>query len=245
MSKTLTGGNRGYAEKLYLQDIILSTISKETSEQLVFKGGTALLKFYQLDRFSEDLDFTMRQEIKFEELVDKIARDLENYGAEVAERKEDEKDSSYRARLGIQGPLYTGNRRSLNFIRIEINRKSTASNFRNRRYNPKFRDITSFEVLVLDREEILAEKIRALVTRSQPRDLYDLYHLLAMGTEIDTELVKEKLEYYSLEYSREMIIKEAGKLEKNWETLETLTYSSPPAFEESLEKLEEKLPGTD
>lgn len=58
VAATLTRGNVGHAEKLYLQDIILSTVSRETAGHLVFKGGTAHLNCYQLDRFSEDLDFT-------------------------------------------------------------------------------------------------------------------------------------------------------------------------------------------
>lgn len=241
ISKTLTDGNKGYTEKLYLQDIILSTISSETVDEIVFKGGTALLKFYQLDRFSEDLDFTAREEIDFKELVRKIVRDLENYGIDVEEREDEETEKSFKTRLGVKGPLYTGERRSLNFVRIEINRKSSIQNFQTLRHNPHFQDLSSFDLPVLSEEEILAEKIRAVSTRTKSRDLYDIYHLLSKGVEIREELVEDKLEYYDIDFDPETVLERAERLEKNWSILETLTYSEPPEFETALQKLAEGL----
>jgi predicted nucleotidyltransferase component of viral defense system len=242
ISRTLTNGNRGHAEKLYLQDLILSTISRETVDELIFKGGTALLKFYQLDRFSEDLDFTKNGEINLEKLLEKIVRDLENFGAEVEKLKTEETERSFKARLGIQGPLYMGEERSLCFIRIEINKKSSVRDVETQRYNPRFQDITSFELPVMTQKEILSEKIRAIATRDKPRDLYDAYHLLSKGVAIETDLVQDKLDYYEISYSKEEIISEARKLEKNWEMLTAFIYSSLPEFEEVILKLEEELP---
>ncbi len=46
------------AELDYFQDIALFNISREFGDKLVFKGGTCLYKVYQLNRFSEDLDFS-------------------------------------------------------------------------------------------------------------------------------------------------------------------------------------------
>lgn len=242
LSETLTAGNRGYTEKLYLQDIVLGTVSRETTDELVFKGGTALMKFYQLDRFSEDLDFTARNQIDFERLVKKTVRDLENYGANVDERNDEANSKAFKTRLAVQGPLYTGDRRSLNFIRIEINRESSVSEFDNLRHNPRFRDLTSFELTVLTEAEILAEKIRAVLTRKKPRDLYDIHHLLSRGVEIEPDLVKSKLDYYSISYSPEEVLREAEKLERSWDRLETLIHSRKPGIDKVLVELEEALP---
>jgi predicted nucleotidyltransferase component of viral defense system len=241
LSETLSHGNVGHAETLYLQDIVLSTVSRETVDQVVFKGGTALLKFYQLDRFSEDLDFTARQPVDFEELVGNAVRDLDNYGASVIERTAEESDRSFRARLGIQGPLYAGNRRSLCFLRIEVNEASTVSRVRTPRYTPQFSDLPAFELAVLDEAEILAEKLRALVTRNQPRDLYDIYHLLGKSGGIDPALVQEKLDYYDLEYDPDRVLRAARDLEPGWGTLEPLVYSTLPSFERVLEELADAL----
>lgn len=238
VAQTLTRGNVGHAETLYLQDVVLSAVSRGTAGELVFKGGTALLKFYQLDRFSEDLDFTAVEAIDCRDVVRRSIRDLENYGATVAERKDEESGASFNARLGIEGPLYTGERRSLCFLRIEVNTRATASRVRNRRYNPMFPDVASFDLDVLAEEEILAEKVRALMTRNQPRDLYDIYHLLERRVRLDPELVQAKLDYYDLAFDPEAVIEAAEQLERNWTTLETLTYATPPEFDEALDALE-------
>lgn len=244
VAATRTHGNVGHAEKLYLQDIILATISRETADQLVFKGGTALLKLYQLDRFSEDLDFTATESIDFAEIVSKSVRDLEQYGATVAEQRDEETGGGFNARLGIQGPLYTGDRRSLCFVRIEVNTESTASCVRIQRYTPPFADIPSFDLAVLDEAEILAEKIRALVTRNQPRDLYDIYHLLEKSVRIDPGLVQEKLDYYGITYDPEDVVEAAERLDASWETLEPLIYSNIPSFDDVIDGLRRELNGS-
>ena len=241
ISRILTNGNRGHTEKLYLQDMILSTISRESVDELVFKGGTALLKFYQLDTFSEDLDFSLNGEINLEKLVDKIIRDLESYGAEVEERKQEQTENSFKTRLGIKGPLYNGERQSLCFIRIEVNKKSKVENVEIQRYTPKFQDINTYDLPVLSEEEILSEKIRAIRTRDKPRDLYDIYHLLKKGVKIDKNLVQAKLDYYQIEHDSEKTIESAGELEKGWSILEALTYSNPPDFDQALEVLKKHI----
>jgi len=242
LSSTVSHGNVGHAETLYLQDIVLSTISRETVDQLVFKGGTALLKCSQLDRFSEDLDFTARESVGFDALVGSIVRDLDNYGASVAERETDASDRSFRTRLGIQGPLYTGDRRSLCFLRIEVNAASSVSAVRTSRYTPQFPDLPAFELAVLEEAEILAEKMRALVTRDQPRDLYDIYHLLGKSVRIDPALVRTKLAYYDLSYDPDRVMEAARTLESGWASLEPLVYSGLPPFERVLEELQAALP---
>ena len=240
-AQTFTNGNAGQAETLYLQDLVLSTISRETADQLVFKGGTALLKFYQLDRFSEDLDFTAREPIDADSLVRAVSRDLEAYGANPEETDIDRANRSVQIRLGIKGPLYTGDRRSLNFLRIEINTESSIRSANIKRYNPHFQDVAAFELSVMSEREILAEKIRALLTRNQPRDLYDIYHLLSKSVSIDADLVERKLEYYDRQYDPSAVLEAATDLEKRWETLSPLIYSTPPEFTTVIEMLGEEL----
>ena len=56
-----------------------------------------------------------------------------------------------------------------------------------------FSDVPLFSLIVLDEKEILAEKIRALINRTESRDLYDVWALLNKGVEIDRKLLNEKL----------------------------------------------------
>ena len=58
------------------------------------------------------------------------------------------------------------------------------------------------------KEEIFAEKIRAVMTRKKGRDLYDLWYLLALGVSLKADLVEEKLKYYNLkDINQERILK--------------------------------------
>jgi predicted nucleotidyltransferase component of viral defense system len=50
--------------QLVLKQLLLKIFSDgELSAQLIFKGGTALMLFHGLNRFSTDLDFDIRNEI--------------------------------------------------------------------------------------------------------------------------------------------------------------------------------------
>lgn len=230
VARTHTAGNVGHAEKLYCQDVILRAISRETADELVFKGGTALLKCYQLDRFSEDLDFTAREPIPFEKLVASAVRDLDQYGMAVDRRSIERTDRSHNARIGIEGPLYTGDERSLCFVRMQVNTHSSVEEVGIIRYTPPFRDLPTFDLSVLTEREILAEKIRALMTRRQPRDLYDIYHLLERSVAVDPGLIQAKLEYYDLDYDPDAVRERARSFEGQWPSLEPLVYSQLPPF---------------
>ncbi len=238
VARTHTAGNVGHAEKLYCQDVILRAISRETTDELVFKGGTALLKCYQLDRFSEDLDFTAREPIPFENVVASAARDLEQYGMAVDRRSIDRTERTLSARLGVEGPLFTGDERSLCFVRLHVNTHSSVDSVEIIRYTPPFRDVPTFDLPVLGEQEILAEKIRALMTRRQPRDLYDLYHLLERSVEVDSALIQTKLDYYDLEYDPAAVRHRVRSLEKQWSMLVPLVYSRLPPFEAVAETVE-------
>lgn len=243
IARTHTAGNVGHAEKLYCQDVILRAISRETTDELIFKGGTALLKCYQLDRFSEDLDFTGRAPLGYEDVVASVIRDLEQFGMPVDRHSLDETDRSVSARVGIEGPLYTGDERSLCFVRIQVNTRSSVEEVTIIRYTPPFRDLPTFDLPVLTEREILAEKFLALMTRRQPRDLYDLYHLLERTVPVDTGLIQAKLDYYDLAYEPEAVRERACSFEGEWSLLEPLVYSSLPPFEAVLETVERALTG--
>ncbi|EQD54160.1 protein containing DUF1814, partial [mine drainage metagenome] len=69
-------------EKDYLINLMLKTISlNKVSQNLEFKGGTALYLFHGLDRFSEDLDFdyigkTDEINNEIDSLIEPVIRDF-------------------------------------------------------------------------------------------------------------------------------------------------------------------------
>ena len=58
----------------------------------------------------------------------------------------------------------------------------------------------------LSQNEILAEKIRAIMTRRKHRDFYDLWVLQENGAILDKSLISKKLVYYNEVFSAEKIL---------------------------------------
>lgn len=242
LAQTHPSKNAGYVEKQYLQDLILHSIYTHTADQLVFKGGTALQKIYNLDRFSEDLDFTENKKTQTDHLINKTKKHLQNYGIPTQKTQTRKTKQSHNTRLGLQGPLYTQDPKTLSYIRIEINTESQAEKPVAKRYTPIFPDIPSFTLTTLPQEEILAEKIRALITRNQAKDLYDIYHLLHKNIKIDKKLVNKKLNYYHIEYKPQEIIEKARQKQKHWPNIRHLVYTQPPEFNQVIETLKKNIP---
>lgn len=166
---------------------------EELSESWVFKGGTCLKKcYFETYRFSEDLDFTLRDESHlneeflrpvFEEVVAWVA---EQSGLNIpVEQIEFDIYANPRGRLNCQGKIaYRGpiSPMSGGWPKVKL-------------------DLTTDERLVLDAvrrevfhpytdhpeggiwancyayEEAFGEKLRALGERTRPRDLYDVVNL--------------------------------------------------------------------
>ncbi len=179
-----------HAEKEYLQYVFLQTISKD--EQFTFKGGTCLKIAYELERASEDLDFST--ELDLEETKKRIKKYAKQFALLGMNYKINEKqyEENYRAEIKIQGPLYSGDKRTTNTLKIDCNKKKVYEK-ETRIIQKKYSDVPIFTIKVLSRKEILTEKIRALIMRKQPRDLYDVYIQLKLGQEIDKELLNKKL----------------------------------------------------
>src|SRR3989338_5246816 len=119
----LKGLNMGNAEKDYLLDVALLSISKNTKNELVFKGGTCLYKFYRLDRFSEDLDFSAIEEIDMEKLISGGISDFEKFGIKATRLMKREPYNSFLISLRIEGPLFAGKPVTYAKLGIDINVK--------------------------------------------------------------------------------------------------------------------------
>src|SRR3989338_3298199 len=181
-----------YEEKEYLQYIFLNAISKYP-ENFVFKGGTCLRICYGLERASEDLDFSTGLCM---DRVRKIINEcLKNYAFLNINHKiysEKEYQGNVRIEARFEGPLFNGSQPSTNTLKIDFNRRK-AQKTAAKVVPQLFSDVPTFTIVALDEKEILAEKIRALVNRGEPRDLYDVWVLLNKGVALDKKLLQIKL----------------------------------------------------
>ncbi len=97
-----------------------------------------------------------------------------------------------RIEAGFEGPLFSGKSASTNTLKIDFN-KQKARHKVAKVVAKLFSDVPLFTLVVLDEKEILAEKIRTLANRKQPRDMYDIWMLINKCVEIDKKLITEKL----------------------------------------------------
>lgn len=224
--------NLYYEEKEYLQHIFLNAISIY-HENFTFKGGTCLRVCYGLERASEDLDFSSNLKInEIKEIVRKCLKKFEELNMPFEIYSEKEFEGNYRIEIRFKGPLYKGDARSTNTLKIDFNKQK----IRNKlvKIVPKvFSDVPLFSIVVLAEKEILAEKIRALVNRGEPRDLYDLWILINKGVEVDRNLINEKLKD---EKSKLSDLKFPSK-EKYEIELKKLVYNLP-AYEQAKKEVE-------
>lgn len=199
--------NKEHIEKDYFQDLLLYHLYKQTN-QLVFKGGTALYKFYQLPRFSEDLDFAVLSAEKLEETIRLVVEKIPE--ARLIQLKV--LKTSLLAKIRFKGILTAGNT-----VRLDISTDNPLlEKFEIRNYTPVYIDLNPFALRLMSLPEILAEKIHSLAAREKARDLYDLFFLLRF-VKLDQSLVQKKLAHFGLSWERTMLLKRIADLEPAWE----------------------------
>ena len=226
----LRGLNLGQAEKDYYQNILLFLLYGSVSKELVFKGGTALSKCYGLNRFSEDLDFTVLEERDFIIILEK---GLGEFGILHMVKEEKTAAQSKKYRLKVQGPLYRGLERTLCSITLDFSfREKVLSPPLIKTIGHHMDIIPVFDVYVMSQNEILAEKIRALLARKSARDLYDIVFLLRNGAVVDEKMIRQKLALCGMEFDRKTFISRCGLLEGIWESELKSLVKNVPSFKE-------------
>ena len=216
-------------EKHYIQSLILTILSEES---LIFKGGTYLWFFHGLKRFSEDLDFTVYEKIG-EDLPKKVSKDLEMFGVNNKFKITSDFERGFSFRISAEGPLHTSNI-DLCHVYIEISeREKVIKKTNSYKINfPVYNTPIKF-ILGMDLEEIGCEKIRAIMTRDKPRDVYDLWYLINMkNIKFNKSLINAKMKYYKEEFNKNKFIKKLNKSSEIFEKkLKPLVFSELPTFE--------------
>jgi len=227
-------------EKHYIQTAILAGIYTALTDELIFKGGTALFLFYGLDRFSEDLDFTQIKQYdqkKFRTAISDVLN-LINISHEL---KTDKSLEGKNLKLKAIGPLFKGPR-SESFVTIEISeRNDVFLSPEIKEIVPIYDDLRPFTIPVMKKEEILAEKVRALMIRGKARDLYDLVFLIKKDVSLDHTLIDKKLSYYKKTYNQEEFIQKVKSIKTLWQSELHGLVQKTPSYDDALKFVLKKL----
>ncbi len=241
---------RDYCISWFLFGLAQSEIRKN----FVFKGGTALRRCHYEDyRFSEDLDFSIKENITFKEIQIKF-EEIFKYIENESNIKfsfgtiEEPTRNTYTFYLNYIGPL-PGNARSAKvditfneLLLFPVLEKPIIKTYEH--YSDFLIEPTIF---VYSLEEITTEKVCTLTdkSRNEPRDLYDIYFLL---TEKNIDLfgfidkIKEKMAFKGDPFEARIgqFDKKESRLKGSWETRLSEQMTSLPDFDTVFKLVKQK-----
>ena len=201
------------AIKEIMQEIVLCGLSRAGFfKKAAFYGGTALRIFYGLDRFSEDLDFSLMvpdDTFELSEYFPTLKKEIASYGlnVEIAE-KEKTKESAIRSAF-LKGNtkehmllFYASDPTASAIagheiikIKFEVDTNPPAG----ATFEHKYRLLPApYEVTLYDMPSLFAGKAHAVICRAwksrvKGKDLYDYVFYLSRGAAFNTEHLKALL----------------------------------------------------
>lgn len=169
---------RDYSQHKNILLQILKDIYCDTSiaPHVGFKGGTAALLFYNLNRDSMDLDFDLLKETKEAEVFEKINKITKRYGAIV---------DSHMKHFNLLNVISYAPKAQK--IKVEMNLRNFGSQY-------ELKTLLGISMLVMIREDMFAHKLMALHERigKTSRDVYDVWFFLEHHWPMNKEIVEQR-----------------------------------------------------
>ena len=238
-----TGLTPNVVEKDYVLGWLLAAINSNPilSQSWVFKGGTCLKKcYFETYRFSEDLDFTLRDQSHINKTVLKeqfvsISEWLyEETGIEIpSDRLVFDIYTNPRDQQSCQGRVYyrsyfSKGKHSLPKIKLDLMADEILVMPSTRRpvFHP-YSDAPQDGIYIesYDYPEVFGEKVRALGERGRPRDLYDVINLFRNDDDLPApaiiqDILSQKCDYKGIS-NPTLVEMEAyrDEMSQNWEPM--------------------------
>lgn len=151
---------------------------KELSGVLGFKGGTALMFFYDLPRFSVDLDFNLLDAGKEDTVYGKVRNILLKYGTIHDEAKK------------FYGPIcvldYGAGERKL---KVEISKRSFGDRY-------EIKNLLGVNIRIMAAPDMFAHKLCAMLDRTAitNRDIFDSWFFMKNNTPVNKAIVETRMQ---------------------------------------------------
>lgn len=196
-----------------MQEITLASLSKTSFfKDTAFYGGTALRIFYGLDRFSEDLDFTLltkNENFNLDDYFDELSNFIESLGLSFEITSKEKNVNSQIKSAFLKGntrqqflifypksddnKLISSNEKIQIKFKVDINPPLFANTELKYRLLP-----FPYEVRVYDKPSLFPGKIHAVLARNwknrvKGRDLYDYIFYLSSNTLINLKHLEARL----------------------------------------------------
>ena len=205
--------DRKNAMKEIMQEIVLCGLSRAGFfKEAAFYGGTALRIFYGLDRFSEDLDFSLEQiNLDFDlcSYFPVLEKEVKAFGLNVEiQEKEKTKDSNIRSAflkgntkehllLFYEDERLVGSVAKNEVVKIKFEVDTNPPAFAT--YEHKYRLLpVPYEIRLYDMPSLFAGKIHAVICRGwqsrvKGRDLYDYIFYLSKAVTVNQKHLRARL----------------------------------------------------
>jgi predicted nucleotidyltransferase component of viral defense system len=176
--------------RFYLTQILTNIYSdRELARCLGFKGGTALMFFHDLPRFSVDLDFDLLETGKAEQVFAKVKNILLKYG-----KIHDEAQKCFGDLLALD---YEHGERNL---KIDIS---------HRKYNDEYeiKNLLGISVKTMKVSDMFAHKLVALLGRKEiaDRDIFDCWWFMSRQTPVKTKMIEKLTQKTYSDYMQECV----------------------------------------
>jgi len=161
----------------------------ELSNCLGFKGDTALMFFYDLPRFSVDLDFNLLDKEQEDLVYKKVRKILLKYGEIHDEAKK------YYGPLVVLNYGY-GERK----LKVEISNRTFKNHY-------EIKNLLGINVKVMVQEDLFAHKLCALLDRDSVtnRDIFDCWFFMEKRTPINKYIVEDRMKMPLTKYLQQCI----------------------------------------
>lgn len=163
----------------------------ELATCLCFKGGTALMFFYELPRFSVDLDFNLIQVEKQALVYEKIRKILLKYG-----NIQDEAQKFYGLILVLD---YGFSERKL---KVEISNRAFGDSY-------EVKSLLGIPVKVMVAADMFAHKLCAVLDRNTltNRDVFDCWFFMSKQTPVNKSIIENRMQIPYADYLQQCIDK--------------------------------------
>lgn len=176
--------------RLYLFEILKEIYEdKELAGTLGFKGGTALMFFYNLPRFSTDLDFNLLIPNKADLVYNKIREIVLKHG---------EIDDEAKKFYSLLFVLNYGEEERM--LKLEISKRNYGDRY-------EIKDLMGIKVEVMVAPDMFAHKLCALLDRSSitNRDIFDTWFFMKTRTPLNQSIVEQRMKVTLPQYIQKCI----------------------------------------
>ena len=164
--------------KFYLVSLLKDIYSDiELATALGFKGGSAQMLFYDLPRFSVDLDFNLLYKDKHTEVFNKIRSLLLNYGT-----IKDETEKHFGLLIVLDYGAFERN------LKIGISNREYPDSYEIKNY-------LGIPMNVMVKPDMFAHKLCALTDRNvlTNRDIFDTYFFMKQKTPVNKVIIEKRM----------------------------------------------------